>query len=111
MTATIISNSMQYTFGMMTNQAISRMIALNTTMARLNEAVATAASGFDGVAGTEYEIGPVPNTFGVQPDPAAPGTKGQDYSYAIGQLATAWQAFWATAAPYIEQLDNGTPGM
>jgi hypothetical protein len=120
MTATIISNTGQYPFGMQCNQMVGRMISLNTTVQRLNEAVATASSGFSGVAGTEFEIivgmaspdaPAVPNNFGVQQDPAAPGQKGQDFSYAVGQLAAAWATFWTAAAPYLEQLDNGGMSM
>ena len=73
-------------------------------MLRLKDAVATAASGYDGVPGTEYE-GDGTN-FGVVPG-TAPGEKGADYAYAINTLATAWETFWTAAQPSIEQLDNG----
>jgi len=53
----------------------------------------------------------VPNLFGVVADSANPGAKGTDYSYAMNQLNAAWQTFWTAAAPYVEQLDNGTPSM
>lgn len=120
MTATIISNSGQYPFGMLSNQMVSRMIALNTTVLRLSEAVATASAGFEGMAGTEFEIivgmakpeaPAVPNNFGVQQDPNAPGQKGQDFSYAVTALAQSWATFWTAAAPYLEQLDNGGMSM
>lgn len=126
MTATLISNMNPYTWGQQTNQAVGRIVSLNTTLARLQEAVATASSGWDGIAGTQFEIGNTQtgtgvapaasmplnqNLFGVQADPANPGVKGMDYSYAIGQLWIAWQAFWTAAQPYIEQLDNGVVTM
>lgn len=110
MAATVISNTVA--FGSMTNQTIARLISTNTALARLNEAVTTASSGFTGVAGTQFEAGSTPpNLFGVQPDPATPGQKGQDYSYAIAELQTAWNTFWTAALPYIEQLDNGALAM
>jgi len=113
MTATVISN--MATFGAMTNNAVSRIISLNTTMMRLKDAVATASSGYSGTPGTEFEapVGGISNpttsnNFGVQPDPENIGARGTDYSYAINQLAVQWEAFWAAAEPYVEQLDNGT---
>jgi hypothetical protein len=113
MTATIISN--MATFGQMTNTSVSRLIGLNTTLLRLKEAVATASSGYDGVPGTQFEapagsMTPTtsPNNFGVQPDPDEPGARGTDYAYAVNALTEQWQTFWTAAAPYIEQLDNGT---
>jgi hypothetical protein len=116
MTAVVISN--QTSFGQMTNNAVSRLLSLNTTMERLKDAVATASSGYTGTPGTEFEAasnapGPVPggNNFGVQPDPAEAGKNGTDYSYAINQLTAQWATFWQAAQPYVEQLDNGTQGM
>lgn len=119
MTATIISNNPSYTFGAMTNQVTSRLIGVSTQMERLNEAIASASSGYTGEPGTEFEApnnimaGTAPNLFGVipDPDPAAAGNKGKDYAYAMNQLYAAWQTFWTAARPYIEQLDNGTMGM
>lgn len=102
MTATIISNVPP--FGAMTNQTMADLFVVNEAIRRLQEAVATAASGYDGVPGTEYETD---SNFGVQPDATTPGAKGSDYAYAIGQLATAWATFWTAALPSIEQLDNG----
>ena len=113
MAAILIANTMPFNFGQMTNQQVARIIAANTAMQRLNEAVATASSAFTGTAGTQFEVGNtdpanvVPNLFGVQADPANPGKSGNDYSYAIGQLSTVWQTFWTAAQPYLEQLDNG----
>jgi hypothetical protein len=116
MATTIIANNPPYTFGVMTNRLISGIISANTTMARLNEAVATASAGYAGTPGTQFEIstlgGTLPvNLFGVQADPDDPGQRGSDYSYAIGELNTAWQAFWEAARPYIEQLDNGNSNL
>ena len=115
MASTIISNQGQYTFGQMTNRLIGALIDGNTSLERLNEAVATASAGFTGTPGTQFEINNAmgggmgsQNLFGVVADPEEPGAKGNDYSYAIGQLHSAWQAFWAAAKPYVEQLDNGT---
>jgi PAB1-binding protein PBP1 len=102
----------------MTNSVVSRLAGLNTTVLRLNEAVATASADYGGVPGTEFESGSMggmgpyaPNNFGVQPDPASPGVNGTNYADAVGQLATQWAAFWALAAPYIKTLDNGQAAM
>src|SRR5215831_14375806 len=117
MAATIISNSGQYTFGMMTNRMISGLISANTSMERLADAIATASSGFDGTPGTQFEISAnampptAPNLFGVLADSATPGAKGSDYSYAMNQLNAAWKTFWTAAQPFVEQLDNGNPSM
>jgi hypothetical protein len=102
MTATIISNTPP--FGFMTNQTVADLFVVNEAINRLQEAVATAASGFEGTPGTEYETD---SNFGVQPDPASPGTKGSDYAYAIGNLAAAWMTFWTAALSSIEAIDNG----
>lgn len=102
MTATIISNAAP--FGSATNQMIAGLYSVGEAIARLQAAVATAASGYEGEAGTEYEDG---TNFGVAADPNSPGTKGSDYAYAIGQLDTAWQTFWTAAKASVEQLDNG----
>jgi hypothetical protein len=102
MTATIISNTPP--FGALTNQAVANLHRVNEAVTRLQEAVATAASGFTGTAGTEYEG--TDNNFGVVPGDT-PGAKGTDYAYAIDQLSASWAEFWAAATPYIQQLDNG----
>jgi hypothetical protein len=115
MTATVINN--QTPFGQMTNQTVNRLISLNGAIVRLQEAVATASSGYDGVPGTQFETNTTgtmmapPNNFGVQGDPANPGAKGTDYQYAIDSLGTAWKAFWPTIVPFLEQLDNGGMAM
>ena len=112
MATLIISQSAS--FGQMTNSIVSRLVGLNSSMPRLQEAIATASSGYEGVPGTEFEIGnpgtngmPGPNLFGVQADPATPGKNGTAYSYAVGQLQQQWATFWAAAADYISALDNG----
>lgn len=102
MTATVISNVAP--FGAMTNNLTAGLYSADEVMSRLNAAVATAASGYEGVPGSEYEDG---TNFGVAADPATPGQKGQDYAYAIGELNTAWATFWTAAKAYVEQLDNG----
>lgn len=102
MTATVISNAAP--FGAATNGMVAGLFAVSEAIARLKAAVATAESGFDGTPGTEFEDG---SNFGVAADPNAPGAKGTDYAYAVGQLANAWETFWTAAKPYIEQLDNG----
>jgi hypothetical protein len=101
MAAIIISNTPP--FGLMCNQSVAGLHTTNDALLRLQEAVATAASGYDGVPGTEYETG---SNFGVQPgDP--PGAKGSDYAFAVDTLVNAWKTFWEAALPSIQQLDNG----
>ena len=102
MTATIISNTPP--FGLMTNDTVADLHTVNEAITRLKDAVATAASGFDGVPGTEYEGNGT--NFGVAPGDT-PGAKGSDYAFAVNTLATAWAAFWSAASASIEQLDNG----
>jgi hypothetical protein len=106
------------TFGQMTNSVVSRLAGLNTTVLRLNEAVATASAGFTGTPGTEFEAASggmgMPyqqNNFGVQPDSATPGANGAAYADAVTGLAAQWEAFWALAAPFIKTLDNGQAAM
>lgn len=126
MTATMFSpNAMQYPFGQQTSQAIGRLVGLNTAMARLGTAIATASSGYDGVNGTQFEAAPMgapmapapavapvgQNLFGVIPDPDQPGKEGQTYAYAMGRLSEEWTKFWDAAKPFIEQLDNGQTSM
>lgn len=107
MTTIVISNNA--TYGGMSNQAIGKLIALQTTMERLADAIKTAASGYEGVPGTEYESvqGTMStNLFGVQPS-ETPGQQGSAYAYAMGRLNEEWEKFWTAAEPFIEQLDNG----
>lgn len=115
MTTTIISPNPQYAFGQLTNRLISGLVTGNMTMRRLNEAIATASSGYDGTQGTQFEISATgtgvlvgSNLFGVVADPDMPGQKGSDYSYAVGRLHELWTTFWAEAEQYVDQLDNGS---
>lgn len=105
MTATIISNTPP--FGAMTNQLVGELFDLNQKMVRLQAAVAAAASGYSGMAGTEYEGNGT--NFGVLAS-ATPGAKGADYAFAMNTLATAWNTFWTSALASIEALDNGVSG-
>jgi hypothetical protein len=107
MATTQISN--QTPFGGMTNRLTAQIISANTAMRRLQEAIATASSGYTGVDGTQFE-GPA-GLFGVVADPETPGQKGTDYAYAVNQLAATWATFWDAATPYLEQIDNGSMAM
>ena len=132
MSAIIISNSVS--FGQMTNQVVARLVGLHVSIGRLSEAIATASSGYEGVPGTEFEIGggsnsgpalmparpgPIvpsapstaPSLWGVYADPERPGAQGQAYSYAVGRLRDEWQKFWSEAERYIQALDNGVGGL
>jgi hypothetical protein len=115
MTATLYAQG-NYPFGGMTSQTVSRLIATNTQMQRLQEAIATSSSGYTGTPGTEFEApatgtpGPLTNPtnlFGVVPSDV-PGEQGQAYAYAVNSLHAAWITFWAAAEPFINQLDNGS---
>lgn len=118
MTTTIISTNGNYPFGNMTNQLIAGLISNATKMERLKEAIANASAGYTGVEGTQFEIPPTgispggmpANLFGVVPS-ESPGEQGVVYRYAMDTLAGHWATFWAAAAPYIEQLDNGNTSM
>lgn len=102
MTATIISNTPP--FGLMTNRTVAALHSCDEAINRLQEAVATAASGFEGTPGAEYEG--ADTNFGVVPSDT-PGEQGSAYAYAVGQLANAWATFWEAALPSIQQIDNG----
>lgn len=102
MTATIISNAAP--FGALTNAITAALIELNASIDRLNDAVATASSGYTGEDGSEFEDD---SNFGVAADPATPGAQGKAYAYAVGQLHGAWGSFWTAAAEYVAALDNG----
>ncbi len=102
MTATIISNTPP--FGALTNQTVANLFEVNAAMIRLSAAVATAASGYGGTAGTEYEGNGT--NFGVAPS-GTPGENGAAYAYALGNLSNAWTTFWTAAVASIEALDNG----
>lgn len=115
MAALIIPNHTP--FGGMTNQAVGKLLGLNTTIGRLRDAIATASSGYTGTPGTEFESPSTgtnmmaPNNFGVQPDPANPGANGTAYAYAVGVLTEQWALFWTAAEAAIDQLDNGGTAM
>jgi hypothetical protein len=102
MSAIIISNTPP--FGAMTNRSVADLHTVNEAVTRLAAAVATAQSGFTDTPGTEFE-GSGTN-FGVVAS-ATPGEQGEAYAYALGELANAWQAFWETAKPSVDALDNG----
>jgi len=113
MAALIIPNNT--TFGSMTNQTVSNLLKMSTTMARLKDALATASAGYEGVAGTQYEAATMSmntpftqNNFGIVPKVDAAGANGTDYEYAVNTLATHWDTFWAAAEAAISQLDNGS---
>jgi hypothetical protein len=102
MTATVISNTPP--FGAMTNQAVATLYALNLTITRLQAAVGSAAAGYTGTAGTEYETNAT--NFGVVAS-GTPGQKGSDYAFAVGTLGAAWNTFWTAASGALQALDNG----
>lgn len=90
-------------FGGMSNAMIENIWLVDQAMTRLAAAVAIAASGYGGTAGTEYETG---TNFGVVPS-ASPGAKGGDFAFALNTLAGQWTTFKNGALAAIEQLDNG----
>jgi hypothetical protein len=101
MTAVVVNGATP--FGGMSNEMIENIWAVDSAITRLAAAVAVAASGYGGTAGTEYETG---TNFGVVPSASA-GAKGADFAYAIGILAGQWATFKTGALGAIEQLDNG----
>ena len=112
MAAIIIPSSTS--FGGLTNRNITTLLALNTGLERLKDAIASASAGYEGTPGTQFEAnnmmapsGYVPNNFGIAPNPATPGQRGTDYAYAVDVLTQAWATFWTAAEPSISQLDNG----
>lgn len=102
MTSIIVSNTPP--FGAMSNQMVADAFQLNEQITRVAAAVAGAASGFSGTAGTEYEGNST--QFGVVAS-ATPGAQGAAFAYALNSLATNWATFWAANVAYIEALDNG----
>lgn len=100
MTAMIISNTAP--FGALTNDVVAELFDLNEKITRLQAAISNAASGYTGIAGTEYEG----NNFGVVSEPK-PGVQGSAYAVAAGTIINAWQTFWVVAVSAIEALDNG----
>lgn len=113
MASLIISNNTS--FGSMTNAVVGRAVSMQSSIQRLQEACATASSGYEGTPGTQFETpsGTInslaqPNNFGVAADPDEPGKNGESYRYAVDQLKLEWDKFWSAAQPYLEALDNGT---
>jgi nicotinamide mononucleotide (NMN) deamidase PncC len=90
-------------FGGMSNQMVENIWAVDQAITRLAAAVAVAASGFSGTAGTEYETG---SNFGVVPS-STPGAQGAAFAYAVNILSGDWATFRTAALASIEQLDNG----
>lgn len=111
----ITNNSMAFPFGTQTNQAIGRLISLNASLMRLQDAISNASSGYEGTAGTQFETPPeadqAPNLFGVVQDPKNPGAQGAAYRYAMESIQAAWVQFWQAARDNIEALDNGQMSM
>jgi hypothetical protein len=52
MTTIVISTAAQYTFGTLTNRMISGLITANQQLARLNDAITQASTGYTGTPGT-----------------------------------------------------------
>ena len=102
MSAIQVSNAAP--FGAMSNQLVENFWAIDQAITRLQAAIASAASGFSGTAGTEYE-GTATN-FGVLAG-ATPGANGAAWSYAVNVLAGNWATFRATSLANIEAIDNG----
>lgn len=101
MTSVVVNGSTP--FGGMSNQLVENLFAVDEAITRLAAAVAVAASGFGGVAGTEYETG---TNFGVVPS-ATPGAQGLAFAFAVNTLAGDWATFKSGALASIEELDNG----
>jgi hypothetical protein len=115
MTTIVISpQSGTYPFGALTNTLVQRLIGANIAIERLHEAIATAASGYTGIEGTEFEVPTgglmqpnAPQTlFGVMANDT-PGDQGKAYRYAMDSLYDQFQTFWAAAQAYVQALDNG----
>ena len=104
MSTIIVSNTSP--FGAMSNQMVANLFAVNTAITRLQAAVADAASGYSGTAGTEYEG--AGTNFGVVAS-GTPGAQGAAFAYALNVLSGDWNTFWTAALSSIEALDNGVP--
>ena len=102
MTAIVVNGATP--FGAMNNQMVENLHSVNDQITRLAAAVAAAASGFGGTAGTEYEGNST--NFGVVAD-ATPGQQGASFAYAVNVLAGDWATFWTAALASINALDNG----
>jgi hypothetical protein len=100
MTAVVVSSTAP--FGAMMSEAVAELIIAANKIARVNEAISNAASGYGGTAGAEYETG----NFGVIPD-ATPGQQGAAWAYAGAVLAGNLATFMTANAGSIMLLDNG----
>jgi hypothetical protein len=87
----------------MSNDMVNNIRAVNDQITRLQAAAASAASGYGGTAGTEFETG---STFGVAPS-ASPGAQGAAWQFAVGTINTAWATFMTASLGAINTLDNG----
>lgn len=104
MTSVVFQNNMQ-AFGSLTTNMVAALYNVNSTLPRLQAAIANAATGFSGTAGTEYEGN---NTlFGIVPDPNNAGAQGEAYASAMVTITNAWDTFWQAASGAINTLDNG----
>ena len=101
MSSTIVDGSTP--FGGMSNKMVEDIYAVDEAMKRLSAAVATAASGYAGTAGVEYETG---SNFGVVPS-ATPGENGAAFAFALNTMKPFWDTFIAAAQASLNQLDNG----
>jgi hypothetical protein len=101
MTAVVVNGATP--MGGLSNQMVENIWAVDQAILRLAAAVGVAASGYGGVAGTEYETG---SNFGVVPS-AVPGAQGAAFAFAVNTLNNQWNTFRAAAIASIEQLDNG----
>ena len=90
-------------FGNVSNKMAADFHVIDDEITRLGVAVAIAASGFTGTAGTEYETG---SNFGVVPS-NTPGQQGLAFAYALNSLSTNWATFRANNIAFINVLDNG----
>src|SRR5262245_12824194 len=99
MTSTIISNTPP--FGLTSNQMVAALYAANDAILRVQAAVATAAAGYSGAEGTEFEGDST--LFGVVAS-TTPGEKGSDYRYAVDSIGAAWGTFWNSALAAIKAI-------
>lgn len=102
MTALVIPSNTS--FGKMIGQLIANINAVNEEITRLQAAIATAASGYTGTDGTEFEG--AGNNFGVVAS-ATPGANGAAFRSAAGTINSAWATFMSTAQGAISELDQG----